>query len=182
MYEDYSLMKIRNRLAVEGEELVAHKFRSGSIGMVSRSDFRRWQTAAQAELGPASPAQGETTNGFWQSIKNFFMEFLTFYGFVSPVAQSSDGEPGPVVAIPSEALLRVFGISPELQRQYHLSLFEDALFTEMWRSGLRQDGLCFGNGVTIPLQQLREGQKVKVLRRSWAESLDPDPEPARVKA
>jgi hypothetical protein len=32
---DYSLMMVRSRLAVEGEGLVAHKFQSGSVRLVS---------------------------------------------------------------------------------------------------------------------------------------------------
>ena len=36
---DYSLMMVPNRLAMEGEELVAHRFRSGTTGFVSCSDF-----------------------------------------------------------------------------------------------------------------------------------------------
>jgi hypothetical protein len=39
---DYSLMMVRNRLAVEGEELVVHKFKSGSVGLVAWSDFNYW--------------------------------------------------------------------------------------------------------------------------------------------
>ena len=34
---DYSLTGIPNRLAVEGEELVVHRFRTGSLGLASRS-------------------------------------------------------------------------------------------------------------------------------------------------
>ena len=36
---DYSLMMIPNRLAIEGEELVAHRFQNGSTGMLSCGDF-----------------------------------------------------------------------------------------------------------------------------------------------
>lgn len=182
MYDDHSLIKLHNRVAIEGEELVAHKFRNGSVGMVARSDFCHWRTAGPSEPQKDLAASEGSVNGPWQSIKNFFLEFLTFYGFIDPVAQESMGEPGPLVAIPPEALLRVFGVSPDLRRDCHLGAFEDALFTEMWRFGHRQDALCFGNGVIVPLQLLREGQMVKVLRRSWADSLDPDPEPIRVKA
>ena len=36
---DYSLMMVPNRLAIEGEELVAHSFQSGTTGFVSSPDF-----------------------------------------------------------------------------------------------------------------------------------------------
>ena len=39
---DYSLMMIPNRFAIEGEELVAHCFQSGSLGLVSRFDYDSW--------------------------------------------------------------------------------------------------------------------------------------------
>ena len=37
---DYSLQGIDSRLAVEGERLVVHRFRTGSIGMTSENDLR----------------------------------------------------------------------------------------------------------------------------------------------
>src|SRR5215469_7719910 len=40
---DYSLVGIRNRLAVEGEELVVHRFPTGSIGLASPcTSMSRW--------------------------------------------------------------------------------------------------------------------------------------------
>src|SRR5688572_20484504 len=47
---DYSLHGIQNRLAVEGERLLVHRFRTGSIGL-----------AAQADLPQNTPEQG-----FWR--------------------------------------------------------------------------------------------------------------------
>ena len=40
---DYSLMTIDNRLALEGEDLVAHRFKSGSMGLVSHLDYTSWK-------------------------------------------------------------------------------------------------------------------------------------------
>jgi hypothetical protein len=37
---DYSLHGINNRLAVEGEKLIVHRFRTGSIGMAAEGDLR----------------------------------------------------------------------------------------------------------------------------------------------
>jgi hypothetical protein len=48
---DYSLMSIPNRLAVAGEELVTHRFQSGSMGLAS------------PETRPA---------GFWAALKRSF--------------------------------------------------------------------------------------------------------------
>jgi hypothetical protein len=83
-------------------------------------------------------------------------------------------QPGPVVKIPTEALLRVYGISTNWQKR--CTLRTDALFIELLPvSDPAGYALCFGNGAVIPLPQLPEGQKVRVLRRSWAESLEPEP-------
>jgi len=38
---DYSLMAVPNRLAQEGEELVAHRFPTGSLGLASPADLKR---------------------------------------------------------------------------------------------------------------------------------------------
>lgn len=46
---DYSLMVVRNRLAIEGEELVAHGFQSGTTGLVSCSDFKIWQAERRSK-------------------------------------------------------------------------------------------------------------------------------------
>ena len=55
---DYSLMAIDNRLAIEGEQLVAHRFKSGSTGLLSLSDFTSWRTRQPERL--------------WQRIKCYF--------------------------------------------------------------------------------------------------------------
>ncbi len=165
MFDDYSLIKIRNRLADEGEELVVHRFGGGIARMVARADFEYW-------LRRASTVEEEQSRGLWESIKNYFTGFLTYYGSVDKVRTAGD-EPGPVVAIPPEALLRVFDVPAAWQEQYQLAACEDALFLELPQPIFRC-GLCFGNGIIVPLGMLPEGQKIKVLRRSWIESLEPE--------
>jgi len=179
MVEGYSLMKLRNRFAVEGEELVVHRFRSGLVGVVSCGDFDRWlsRTLPSAESVAATP---QRPPGIWTAIRNFCADFLTYYGFIDFDELRTD-EPGPVVAIRPDALLRVFDISPAWQEQYHLASSEDALFIEL-SPPLSRSALCFGNGTVIPLKLLKEGQRVKVLRRSWAESLEPAPELIQVRS
>lgn len=171
----YSLMNLRSRFALEGEELVAHRFSTGSIGMVSRCDFEGWRRSLEGRLSRGCPAPNAIPKSFLQSVKALVCDFLTYYGFKNPEIPLSWSDPGPAVGIPSEAVLRVFDISSDWQEQYQLGPFEDALFVEPSPiSGSRHDALCFGNGITIPLEFLHEGQRVKVLRRSWAESLEPE--------
>src|ERR1700736_3170740 len=99
---DYSLMMVRSRLAVEGEELAAHRFQSGSMGLVSRSDFHTWLN--------------QRPMGLWQRLKCWF---------------SSDEELAPVVCIPPGAQLMLFGISQSLQKQFSLGDCEEVTFTEI---------------------------------------------------
>lgn len=170
MFDDYSLIKLRNRLAAEEEELVVHRFRSGITRMVARADFEYWLRRTSKEANSA--VETRPSLGWWESIKNYWTGFLTYYGFLDEGGVAGD-EPGPAVGIPSEALLRVFDIPPAWQEQYGLASCEDALLVELPQPIFRR-GLCFGNGVIVPLGLLPEGQKVKVLRRSWVESLEPE--------
>lgn len=143
---DYSLMMLPNRLAVEGEQLVAHRFKSGSTGLVSAPDFTSWQARRP---------------GLWQRIKNCFLVL---------------NEPGPVVCIPPGARLRLEDITNNLRQQYGLGPYESATFAqrsaESWQ---HRDVLVFPNGTEILLQLLGEGQKVSVLGLSSLEDAEPNP-------
>src|ERR1019366_2101416 len=104
---DYSLLAIHNRLAIEGEQLVAHRFKSGSTGLVSLLDFTNWHTRRPERL--------------WQRIKCCF---------------SSQTEPVAVVCVPPGARSRLHGfhssekatftqISPESSRYRDALLFDN---------------------------------------------------------
>jgi hypothetical protein len=171
----------KNRFALEGEELIAHRFGSGLIRMLSRDDYCRWRMVAEAPSARDSSVRLAPGNAFLGALKHWLMQVLDFLGLVAEDPFSSGREPGPVVEFPDDALLRVYGISQKLQQQYHLSSFEDALAIEIThRLGRGRDALCFGNGAILSLQALEEGQRVKVLYRSWTESLDPSLDPAQV--
>ena len=142
---DYSLMMVRSRLAVEGEELVAHRFRSGSVGLVSCADFNSWIN--------------ERPIGFWQRLKGWF---------------SPEEEPTPVICIPPGAQLMVIGLSRSLQKQFNLREFEEATFTQTsaeprWH----RDALCFTKGSILLLGLLPEGQRLRVLRLASREDVEP---------
>ncbi|HTA47052.1 MAG TPA: hypothetical protein VK789_31630 [Bryobacteraceae bacterium] len=144
---DYSLMMIDNRLAVEGEHLVAHRFKSGSVGLVSMLDFTKWQ------LRPRG--------GFWQRCKECF---------------SSRSEPAPVVCIPPGARLRVQAIPQTLRDRFGLDGNEDATFTQISADvNWHRDALLFSNKATVLLQALPEGQALKVLGLASSEASEPVP-------
>ena len=54
---DYSLTGIRNRLAVEGEQLMVHQFLTGSVGLASPADLctpapRSWRSTVRRTFHP----------------------------------------------------------------------------------------------------------------------------------
>jgi hypothetical protein len=130
---DYSLMAVDNRLALEGEDLVAHRFKSGSMGLVSCLDYTSWQD-----------------RGFWR-------RFVECFSLQTQIA--------PVVCVPPGAQLLVHGFGR----------CETATFMQVsLESNRHRDALCFDNGDTTLVQLLPEGQRLKVLRLSKAESEEPE--------
>jgi hypothetical protein len=138
---DYSLCGIPNRLAVEGEELVVHRFSTGSMGLASLTELQVFE-----RLKEAAPRKT-----FWQSLKSFFEE-------------SDQSATAPAVCIPPGAHLIVRNIPADLQRRYHVSEEEAALFTQISADfNSYRDAVRFHSGGEVRLQDLREGIHVQVL-------------------
>jgi len=145
---DYSLMAVPNRLATEGEELVAHRFPTGSLGLASPSDIKR--------LACPAPA---ARRGFWCAMRDFFNPPKT--------------EPVAAVCIPPGARLLLQDIPVRLQHEIGVGSTEQVTFTQITASvNSYRDAVRFPNGREVRLQELREGQRVKVLDLSVAEELD----------
>ncbi len=145
---DYSLMAVPNRLAQQGEDLVAHRFPTGSLGLASPADMKRI-----LEPAPAAP------RSLWCSLKAFF----------NPLR----AEPVPAVCIPPGARLRLQDIPARLQHEFGVGPEEDVTFTQISAAANSyRDAVRFGNGREVRLQELREGQRVQVLDLSMAEELD----------
>jgi hypothetical protein len=144
---DYSLMAVSNRLAQEGEELVVHRFYTGSLGLASPADLNR----AASSLG--------TKKTFWALVKEFF-------------------SPPPIdtvcaVCIPPGAGLELRGISERLQRDLGVRPVERVTFTQISANpNSYRDAVRFANRRELPLQELREGVRVKVLELSMAKELN----------
>ena len=136
---DYSLMGLPNRLAREDEELVLHRFQTGSMGLVSPRDLDRI---------PISEKSGR--RAFWARMKTF----LT-------LPQETTA---PAVCIPPDAYLRLMDIPPDLQRDLGVGPTEHVVFTQLSAAvNTYRDAIRFSNGREILLQRLREGQRVTVL-------------------
>jgi hypothetical protein len=144
---DYSLMAVPNRLAQEGEELVAYRFPTGSLGLASPADAKR-----AAYTPPAS-------RSLWANLKLFF----------SPPKNVQV----PAVCIPPGARLRLDGISARMQAELGVGPVEDVTFTQISAAvNTYRDAVRFSNGKQVRLQEWREGLRVKVLDLSGADTLD----------
>ena len=145
---DYSLMAVPNRLAREGEDLVAHRFPTGSIGLASPVDLRL-----------ATEPQPTCQKSLWRRVAEFF--------------DPPRAEPVPAVCIPPGARLHLQDIPARLQQELCVGPAEDVSFTQISAAvNSYRDAVRFGNGREVRLQELREGQRVRVLDLSLAEELD----------
>ena len=137
---DYSLHGLPNRLAMEGEELVAHRFITGAIGLTSPAELRRAATCKNQSA----------KKGFWSVIK----------AVVFPPAFAET----PAVCIPPGARLRMTGIPAGLQRELDVREDETVTFTQTTAlANAYHDAVRFENGRQVLLQMLKEGQRVRVL-------------------
>jgi hypothetical protein len=146
---DYSLFAIPNRLAKEQEDLVAHRFPTGSMGLASPADLCR---NAQCRK------ENSANKGLWASIKGFFT--------------MPKMEPVPAVCIPPGARLRLHDIPARLQQELGVKPEEDVVFTQTSASvNTYRDAIRFANGRELNLQELREGQRVRVVSLALAEPM-----------
>lgn len=147
---DYSLHAIPNRLAVEGEQLVTHRFPTFSIGLASPPDLEK-----------AIRAQQETPDmqaSWWSRLKSWFSQ---------PPFRA---EEVPAVCIPPGARLNLREIPEDIQQEFSVGPAEEVVFTELTPNAYRyRDGVRFNNGREVLLQHLREGLKIDVVSLSLAE-------------
>ncbi len=147
---DYSLHTNPNRLAREGEDLVAHRFPTGSIGMASPDDLRPKVTAETKK------------QSFWETVRSWFED------------QRNGSDPICAVCIPPGAQLTLSDMPQDLQRELNVSDNEDVTFTQISANAHSyRDAVRFSNGRQILLQALREGQRVKVNSLSLVETEEP---------
>src|SRR5579864_9724074 len=132
---DYSLMSLPNRLAVEQEDLVVHKFSTGSNGLAS----------------PRAPVAG-----LWEFVKNVF-------------------QPPAIVAVcvPPGSRLLLQDIPTSTQKWLSVGCEEEVTFTQVTaEANNHRDAVCFRTGGKMLLQDLRVGQRVRVLDLSGAEETE----------
>ena len=138
---DYSLAALPNRLAAEGEELVVHRFRTGSKGLAPPAEL-------EALLERRDPA---TPTSFWKWLKGVF--------------ESSTSCPNvTAVCVPPGAQLMLKNVPQDLQTQWRIEDEEAVQFVQLTAAeNTYRDAVELRNGRQVLLQNLREGMHVKVL-------------------
>jgi hypothetical protein len=146
---DYSLLAIPNRLAVEGEPLVVHRFQTGAMGLAPAAEIAVPATELHV------PTKGR---GWWSALKNCFAP--------SPAKVVC------AVCVPPGARLLLRDIPERLQRECRVGAAEGVTFTQISATEYHyRDAVRFSNGREVLLQRLEEGQRVEVLCLSVREEL-----------
>jgi len=146
---DYSLGGLPNRLAAEGEELIVHRFRTGSKGLASPADLR-----------PVKPIEAPAPQmSVWCRLKNFFSEQP--HRSVQPCA----------VCVPPGATLIVKNVPVDLQRRWCVGADEEVRFVQTSADVNRyRDSLQFKDERNVLLQELREGMRLQVVSLGGSEA------------
>jgi hypothetical protein len=139
---DYSLYAIQNRIAEEGEEVVLHKFKTGTLGFTSLHDLIRFETTAKTKAC-----------GFWSTLKDCLL----------PRTSS----PLPAICIAPGTRLLLTDVPRKLQISVRIGSSEVVAFTEISeRSYSYRDALVLQNGTRVLLQDLPEGLHALILSMS----------------
>ena len=134
---DYSLMGVPNRLAKEGEDLVVFRFPTGSRGLTP------------CEERPNNLAEQRRPHLFQSIVQLFF-------------GNPKDNKVA--VCIPPGARLLLGDIPNELQDSLKVAATEEVTFTQLTaKPRAYRDAVRFKNGRELLLQQLQDGQRIKVL-------------------
>ncbi len=138
---DYSLLAIQNRLADEGEDLVLHKFETGSLGFASVRDLELRAGRKRRE------------DSFWSAVKDWV----------------SGGSSATVLAVcvPPGAQILLKDAPRSVQKSLRIRPSEVVVFCEISsRSYSYRDALIFADGTPVLLQDLAEGIHAVVLSLS----------------
>jgi hypothetical protein len=138
---DYSLWGLPTRLAADGEQLVVHRFPTGSMGLASTADLKSLKEATEPEPAP----------GIWGRIQRFFQ---------------SDPQPQvpPAVCIPPGSVLIMRNISTAIRQRYRVQAEEGVVFVQTSANpNSHRDAVQFTNGRHALLQEFHEGVEAEVL-------------------
>ena len=138
---DYSLAELSNRLAAEGEELVVHRFPTGSVGLASPID-----------LCACEQAKAQVKRSLWSMFKSFFE---------SPL------ESIPAICVPPGAVLIGKTFPRELLRKWDMETEEKELSLRFVQTSAEvnryRDALQLPNGREVLLQDLPPGLRLQLI-------------------
>jgi hypothetical protein len=142
---DQLVLAVPSRAAKQGEALVAYRFPIGCVGLAAAGDVKRL-------AGAAKDGQG----GVWRALRDL----------MDPLR----GEPVCAVWPQPGARLRLYDIPVRLQLEMGVGAAEDVTFTRATcAENVHRDAVRFANGSEIQLEDLEEGQRLRVLDLSLAE-------------
>jgi hypothetical protein len=148
---DYSLGGLPNRLATAGEELIVHRFRTGSKGLASPPDLR-----------PVKPMEAPAPQmTLWCRLKALFTD------------QPPRMHQAPAVCVPPRATLLLKNVPVDLQRRWCVGPDEEVRFVQCSADVNRyRDCLQFKDQRQVLLQELREGMCLQVVSLGGNEAGD----------
>jgi len=133
-------MDVPNRLAVSGEELITHRFPTGSLGMASLPDVLK--------LNDLQAAQSK--RGGWEALRNWLVGPKIAHQVCA-------------VCIAPGTVLLMSRIPDTVGRQFALSSLEEVTFTQLTAEPFQyRDAIRFRNGRHVLLHRLQEGILFKV--------------------
>jgi hypothetical protein len=148
---DYSLGGLPNRLAVDGEELIVHRFSTHSIGLASSADLQIMKIRESRQRDQS----------LWQRIKTLF-------------APASDCRSVLAICVPPGARLVLKSIPMDLRCKWSVGADESVYFMQTSAEvNTYRDALHFRTGRQVLLQELREGMRVTVVSLGGDFSGDP---------
>jgi hypothetical protein len=134
---DYSLYTVNNRLACESDDLVLHRFDTGSLGFCALAEL-------QKELHRGALARG------WSSLLHWLYPRKKC-GLTA-------------VCVPPGARLLISDVPENARPGFDLLELESVEFAQLSeKSYAYRDALRFSDGETILLQRLPEGLRVRVM-------------------
>lgn len=142
---DYSIESYNTRLALDGEALVIHQFRSGSIGMADPRE-KPWMPPILMWLGYA--------------LDGLMSHWLGVQSALSLERRRQRC----AICIPPGAQLVLYDIPANLQHDLGVGETERVEFIQTSaRAYTYRDGVRFANGKCVLLQALSPGQRVDVV-------------------
>ncbi len=140
---DYSLHGLPNRLAIEGEQLVSHRFPTLSIGLASPRDVMAIEYVQQ---------EGDSRSSWWSVLKRCIPSRSRARAVV------------PAVCIPPGARLRMYTSPSHSLRHMGVRPIEEVTFVQATATPFQyRDGIELRNGLRVLLQALPEGVRFDVL-------------------